>query len=54
MYGNNPKHYVVVGRDNYIEIIAERYEWREWLWPTGSREDYRDDASVVFSDSGTE
>jgi len=32
-------HYVVCGRDGYVELIAERYSWREWDWPDGVRED---------------
>lgn len=32
------RHYVVDGRDGYIELIARRYRWREWLWREGERE----------------
>jgi hypothetical protein len=32
------RHYVVDGRDGYVELIARRYRWREWHWHTGERE----------------
>ena len=32
-------HYVVVGRDGYVELIAARFRWREWLWTGGRRDD---------------
>jgi len=31
-------HYVVAGRDSFVEVIASRYRWREWIWSTGDRE----------------
>ena len=32
------RHYVVDGRDGYVELIARRFRWREWLWDEGERE----------------
>jgi len=32
------KQYVVDGRDGYVELIARRFRWREWLWDDGHRE----------------
>ena len=32
------RHYVVDGRDGYVELIARRYRWREWIWEEGDRE----------------
>jgi hypothetical protein len=32
------RHYVVDGRDGYVELIARRFKWREWLWSEGKRE----------------
>jgi hypothetical protein len=33
------RHYVVDGRDGYVELIAKSFAWREWLWGGGQRED---------------
>lgn len=32
------RHYVVDGRDGYVELIALGFRWREWLWDKGHRE----------------
>jgi len=32
-------HYLLTGRDGYVEVIARRYGWKEWLWINGNRED---------------
>ena len=32
------RHYVVDGRDGYVELIARCYKWREWLWSDSDRE----------------
>jgi hypothetical protein len=45
-------HYVVVGRDGYVELIAERYRWREWPRTTGHREDLAALGAVVESGEG--
>lgn len=29
------RHYVLDGRDGCVEIAAECYTWREWIWPIG-------------------
>ena len=33
------RHYVVSGRDGYVELVAKQYAWREWLWQASLRED---------------
>ena len=35
-------HYVVVGRDGYVELIAARFRWREWLWTGVAETTWRD------------
>lgn len=37
-FRRHSRHYVVDGRDGYVELIAERFRWREWLWTGGLRE----------------
>jgi hypothetical protein len=32
------RHYVVDGRDGYVEVIARQFKWREWPWTEGLRE----------------
>ena len=32
------RHYVVDGRDGYVELIARNFNWREWLWTEGERD----------------
>jgi len=29
------RHYILDGRDGCIEVAAERYTWREWIWSAG-------------------
>jgi hypothetical protein len=49
------RHYVLSGRDGYVEILAIRFAWREWLWPMNSRrEAHTADADVVASGEGVE
>jgi hypothetical protein len=45
-------HYVVAGRDGYVELIAKQFQWREWMWTEGRREDVPDAAPVVGSGEG--
>ena len=49
-----PKHYVLVGRDVYMEVIADSFSWQEWLWPDGHRENNLGTRDVVGSGRGTE
>ena len=46
------QHYVVVGRDGYVELIAERFRWREWMWSDGRRDDVARLGPVVETGSG--
>jgi hypothetical protein len=32
-------HYVICGRDGYVELIAKHYSWQEWEWCAGHRDD---------------
>ena len=50
-YQEKCHHYVVVGRDGYVELIAERFRWREWMWTTGHR-DARELGPVVEKGEG--
>lgn len=45
-------HYVVVGRDGYVELLAKRFRWREWMWEGGRREDAPRVGPVVGSGEG--
>jgi hypothetical protein len=48
------RHFVLAGRDNYIEVLASRFSWREWLWPSGPRDQYTSPDGVVGSGEGVE
>ena len=49
---NGGSHYVLAGRDGYVELIAKRFRWREWMWPEGRREDAPAAGPVVGSGEG--
>jgi len=53
-YGYAPKHFILAGRDCYMEIIAGSFSWREWLWLDGPRDNYQHASDVVGSGHGTE
>lgn len=46
------RHYVLVGRDNYIEVLARGFAWREWIWLGGEREQFTNPDDVVESGQG--
>jgi hypothetical protein len=48
------RHYVLHGRDGFIEILAERFAWREWLWTDGEREEAPRTGSVAATGAGIE
>ncbi|MES1200877.1 MAG: hypothetical protein ABUS57_05455 [Pseudomonadota bacterium] len=48
------RHFVLAGRDNYIEVLASGFAWREWMWPSGPRDQYTDPQDVVGSGEGVE
>ena len=48
------RHYVVDGRDGYVELIADRYSWREWLWVDSHREEAPSCGPEVGSGNGAE
>jgi hypothetical protein len=47
------RHYVVDGRDGYVELIARRFRWREWLWVEGDREAAPSEGPVVGEGEGS-
>jgi hypothetical protein len=48
------RHFVLAGRDSYIEVLASRFSWREWMWPSGPRDQYTRPNDVVGSGEGVE
>ncbi len=48
------RHYVISGRDGYVEILAERFSWREWLWLSGERDALTRDDEVFRRGDGVE
>lgn len=46
------QHYVVDGRDGYVELIAKQFAWREWMWSNGHRDDAPSDGPVMGSGEG--
>jgi hypothetical protein len=48
------RHYVVCGRDGYVELIARSYSWREWLWVDGHREGVPGTEPVIASGMATD
>lgn len=48
------RHFVIDGRDGYVEVLAESFTWREWMWLDGSRDELTDPSKVVASGGGVE
>lgn len=46
-------HYVLDGRDGYVEVLAERFRWREWLWTNGVRDELTSEADIIGSGEET-
>jgi len=46
------RHYVVEGRDGYVELIARNFKWREWLWTEGQRDLVPERSPVVGEGQG--
>ncbi len=51
-FQQNYRHYVVEGRDGYVELIAGRFAWQEWIWSKGHRDDAPSSGPVVGSGEG--
>jgi hypothetical protein len=51
-FRRNSRHYVVDGRDGYVEVIARQFRWREWLWAEGLRESAPARGSAVAEGEG--
>jgi len=54
IFQTHARHYVVDGRDGYVELIAHRFRWREWLWTESHREEAPSRGPVVGSGEGVE
>ncbi len=52
VFRNGFKHYVVDGRDGYVELVARRFRWREWLWNKSHREDAPSQGPVIGEGEG--
>ncbi len=50
-FQQDSQHYVIDGRDGYVEVIARGFEWREWIWKDGLRDDVPSTESI--EDQGT-
>lgn len=48
------RHFLLAGRDSYIEILATGFAWREWMWPCGPRDQFTNQDDVVGFGSGIE
>lgn len=44
-------HYVIAGRNGYIELFAEAYSWKEWIWEDANSEDVPASYPVVATGS---
>ena len=51
-YRDGYKHYVLEGRDGFVELVARRFKWREWIWKEGRREDAPSKGPVVDHGEG--
>lgn len=51
-YRRETRHYVIAGRDSYIELIATGFTWKVWPWPSGLRDDAPLNHPVVDSGEG--
>lgn len=51
-YQKAAHHYVLDGRDGYVELIARGFKWREWMWVESRREDAPSTGSVVDEGEG--
>lgn len=41
------RHYVLDGRNGYVEVIAKQFAWQEWMWSNGGRDDAPKNGPVV-------
>lgn len=46
------RHYVIDGRDGYVELIAKSFSWKAWRWSTGHRDDAPSEGPVVDCGNG--
>ena len=53
-FQQNFRHYVIDGRDGYVELVAKEYTRREWIWSDGHREESQLKGPVVGSGNGVE
>lgn len=45
-------HYVIQGRNGFVELIAKTFSWREWPWISGHRDELLEFRPVVSSGTG--
>jgi len=46
------QHYVVDGRDGYVELVATQFTWQEWMWSNCHRDDAPANGPVVGTGEG--
>ena len=46
------QHYVIDGRDGYVELIAKHFAWQEWMWSNCHRDDAHANGPVVGTGQG--
>jgi hypothetical protein len=54
LMGEDARHFVLEGRQCYVEVIAKRYTWREWIWSSGERDHFSDDSTVFATGNGVD
>ncbi len=51
-FRRDSRHYVVDGRDGYVELIGKSFKWREWIWKDCHRDDAANRGPVVGEGEG--
>jgi len=46
------RHYVVDDRDGYVELIAQSFTWKEWIWMAGHRDDVVKTSEAINTGKG--
>jgi len=52
-FRRDSNHYVIDGRDGYVELIAQGFEWNEWIWKDGLRDDVPSNGPIVDQGSSS-
>ena len=53
-FQKHARHYVIDGRDGYVEVIASRFTWQEWLSPDSPPENGPSQEILVASGEGVD